>query len=662
LELQELQIFAVVGVENRQLAPNFLPCTDIGIQNSMSTEKKETMGFQSEAKQLLHLMIHSLYSNKEIFLRELVSNANDAIDKLRFEALSDGKIMPEGTEFGIRIDIDEETKSVTVSDNGIGMSKEEAISNLGTIARSGTSQFLDSLTGDQKKDSQLIGQFGVGFYSSFIIADEVVVESRSAKLSSDEAVRWSSRGEAEFDVETIKREEVGTSVTLKLKSSEAEFADGWRLRGIVKKYADHVAVPITMKQVATEEDKEPEDEVVNTAKALWTRSRSEVKEDEYKEFYKAISHDFQDPFSWSHNKVEGKLEYSSLLYIPSKAPFDLWHRDSPRGLKLYVQRVFIMDEAEQFLPLYLRFIRGVVDSNDLPLNVSREILQKDPSIDSMKNALTKRALDMIEKLSSDEEKYHSFWSEFGQVLKEGPAEDFGNKDKIAKLLRFASTESKEEKQNQSLAGYVERMKPEQEKIFYVAAENYHTALNSPHLEIFNQEGIEVLLLHDRIDEWLVGQLQEFDGKAFQDVAKGELDLGSLDKDKDKKKKEEDEKKFSDLVSKVKELLSDKVEDVRLTNRLTDSPACLVVSEDDMGMQMRRVLESAGQAVPESKRIFEVNPSHPLVEKLEKEEDSDRFNNLALVIFDQAKLAEGTQLEEPANYVARLNELLLELVG
>ena len=628
----------------------------------MSTEKKETMGFQSEAKQLLHLMIHSLYSNKEIFLRELVSNANDAIDKLRFEALSDGKIMPEGTEFGIRIDIDDETKSVTVSDNGIGMSKEEAISNLGTIARSGTSQFLDSLTGDQKKDSQLIGQFGVGFYSSFIIADEVVVESRSAKLSSDEAVRWSSKGEAEFDVETIKREEVGTSVTLKLKSSEAEFADGWRLRGIVKKYADHVAVPITMQQVATEEDKEPEDEVVNTAKALWTRSRSEVKEDEYKEFYKAISHDFQDPFSWSHNKVEGKLEYSSLLYIPSKAPFDLWHRDSPRGLKLYVHRVFIMDEAEQFLPLYLRFIRGVVDSNDLPLNVSREILQKDPSIDSMKNALTKRALDMIEKLSSDEEKYHSFWSEFGQVLKEGPAEDFGNKDKIAKLLRFASTESKEEKQNQSLAGYVERMKPEQEKIFYVAAENYHTALNSPHLEIFNQEGIEVLLLHDRIDEWLVGQLQEFEGKSFQDVAKGELDLGNLDKDEDKKKKEEDEKKFSDLVSKIKELLSDKVEDVRLTNRLTNSPACLVVSEDDMGMQMRRVLESAGQAVPESKRIFEVNPSHPLVAKLEKEEDSDRFNNLALVIFDQAKLAEGTQLEEPANYVARLNELLLELVG
>ena len=628
----------------------------------MSKKKKETMGFQSEAKQLLHLMIHSLYSNKEIFLRELVSNANDAIDKLRFESLSDGELMPADTEFGIRIDIDEESKSVTVSDNGIGMSKEEAISNLGTIARSGTSQFLDSLTGDQKKDSQLIGQFGVGFYSSFIIADEVVVESRSAKLSAGEGVRWSSKGEAEFDVETIKREEVGTSVTLKLKPSEAEFADGWRLRSIVKKYADHVAVPITMKQVTTEEDKEPEDEVVNTAKALWTRSRSEVKADEYKEFYKAISHDFQDPLSWSHNRVEGKLEYSSLLYIPSKAPFDLWHRDSPRGLKLYVQRVFIMDEAEQFLPLYLRFLRGVVDSNDLPLNVSREILQKDPSIDSMKNALTKRALDMIEKLSSDEEKYQSFWNEFGQVLKEGPAEDFANKDKIAKLLRFASTETKEEKQNQSLSGYVERMKPEQEKIFYVAAENYHTALNSPHLEIFNQEGIEVLLLHDRIDEWLVGQLQEFDGKSFQDVAKGELDLGKLDKDEDKKRKEEDEKKFSDLVSKIKELLSDKVEDVRLTNRLTNSPACLVVSEDDMGMQMRRVLESAGQAVPESKRIFEVNPSHPLVEKLEKEEDPARFNNLALVIFDQAKLAEGTQLEEPANYVTRLNELLLELVG
>ncbi|MBA59588.1 MAG: molecular chaperone HtpG [Gammaproteobacteria bacterium] len=626
----------------------------------MSVDKKETMGFQSEAKQLLHLMIHSLYSNKEIFLRELVSNANDAIDKLRFESLADETIVPEGTDFGIRIDIDEESKTITVSDNGIGMSREEAVSNLGTIARSGTSQFLAALTGDQKKDSQLIGQFGVGFYSSFIIAQEVVVESRSAKLSPEEGVRWSSKGEAEFEVETIKREAIGTSVTLKLKADESEFADGWRLRGIIKKYADHVAVPITMKQVATEEDKVPEDEVVNTAKALWTRSRNDISDEEYSEFYKAVSHDFQDPMSWSHNKVEGKLDYTTLLYIPAKAPFDLWHRDSPRGLKLYVQRVFIMDEAEQFLPLYLRFLRGVVDSNDLPLNVSRELLQKDPSIDSMKSALTKRGLDMIEKLSSDDEKYQSFWDEFGQVLKEGPAEDFGNKDKIAKLLRFATTETGEEKQNQSLSKYIERMKPEQDKIFYVAAENYHTALNSPHLEVFNKNGIEVLLLHDRIDEWLVGQLNEYEGKPFQDVAKGELDLGNLDGEKDDKQKEENEKKLSGLISKVKDLLEDQVEEVRITTRLTDSPACLVVAEDDMGIQMRRVLESAGQALPETKRIFEINPTHPLVERLDQESDSDRFESLALVIFDQAKLAEGSQLDEPANYVSRLNELLLEL--
>ena len=626
----------------------------------MSVDKKETMGFQSEAKQLLHLMIHSLYSNKEIFLRELVSNANDAIDKLRFESLADETIVPEGTDFGIRIDIDEESKTITVSDNGIGMSREEAVSNLGTIARSGTSQFLAALTGDQKKDSQLIGQFGVGFYSSFIIAQEVVVESRSAKLSPEEGVRWSSKGEAEFEVETIKREAIGTSVTLKLKADESEFADGWRLRGIIKKYADHVAVPITMKQVATEEDKVPEDEVVNTAKALWTRSRNDISDEEYSEFYKAVSHDFQDPMSWSHNKVEGKLDYTTLLYIPAKAPFDLWHRDSPRGLKLYVQRVFIMDEAEQFLPLYLRFLRGVVDSNDLPLNVSRELLQKDPSIDSMKSALTKRGLDMIEKLSSDDEKYQSFWNEFGQVLKEGPAEDFGNKDKIAKLLRFATTETGEEKQNQSLSKYIERMKPEQDKIFYVAAENYHTALNSPHLEVFNKNGIEVLLLHDRIDEWLVGQLNEYEGKPFQDVAKGELDLGNLDGEKDDKQKEENEKKLSGLISKVKDLLEDQVEEVRITTRLTDSPACLVVAEDDMGIQMRRVLESAGQALPETKRIFEINPTHPLVERLDQESDSDRFESLALVIFDQAKLAEGSQLDEPANYVSRLNELLLEL--
>jgi molecular chaperone HtpG len=626
----------------------------------MTTAQKETLGFQSEAKQLLHLMIHSLYSNKEIFLRELVSNANDAIDKLRFESLSNTELASVSEELRIRIDVDEDAKTVTITDNGIGMTRDEAISHLGTIAKSGTAQFLDSLTGDQQQDSQLIGQFGVGFYSTFIVADKVVVESRSAKAAKDEAVRWTSEGEAEFEVETIEREEAGTSVTVHLKPDEAEFADGWRIRNIVKKYADHVSVPVVMKQMATEEDKEPEDEVVNSAKALWTRSRSDVSEDEYKEFYKLVSHDFQDPLKWSHNRVEGKLDYTSLLYIPSKASFDLYQRESPRGVKLYVQRVFIMDDAEQFLPLYLRFIRGIVDSNDLSLNVSREILQKDPAIDSMRSALTKRSLDMIEKLANDEEKYQVFWDEFGQVLKEGPAEDFGNREKVAGLLRFATTESTSATQNQSLKAYIERMQPEQDKVYYVAAENYHMAANSPHLEIFRKKGLEVILFHDRIDEWLVSHLAEFDGKQFQDVAKGELDLGDLQDTEEKQHQEETEKEFKGLVEKISKLLEENVEEVRMTHRLTESPACLVVSEDDMGMQMRRVLESAGQAVPENKRIFELNPDHPLVQKLNDESDSDRFNDLARVLYDQAQLAEGSQLNEPATYVARLNKLILEL--
>ncbi len=626
----------------------------------MTTAQKETLGFQSEAKQLMQLMIHSLYSNKEIFLRELISNANDAIDKLRFESLSNSELAAVSEELRIRIDVDEDSKTVTITDNGIGMTRDEAISHLGTIAKSGTAQFLDSLTGDQKQDSQLIGQFGVGFYSTFIVADKVVVESRSVKAAKDEAVRWTSAGEAEFEVETIEREEAGTSVTLYLKSEETEFADGWRLRNIVKKYADHVSVPVVMKQMATEEDKEPEDEVVNSAKALWTRSRSDVSEDEYKEFYKLVSHDFLDPLKWSHNKVEGKLDYTSLLYIPSKASFDLYQRESPRGVKLYVQRVFIMDDAEQFLPLYLRFIRGIVDSNDLSLNVSREILQKDPAIDSMRSALTKRSLDMIAKLAEDEEQYQAFWNEFGQVLKEGPAEDFGNREKIAGLLRFATTESGSKTQNQSLKAYIERMKPEQDKVYYVAAENYHMAANSPHLEIFRKKGLEVVLLHDRIDEWLVSHLAEFDGKQFQDVAKGELDLGDMEDTEEKQHQEETEKEFKGLVEKIAKLLEENVEEVRMTHRLTESPACLVVSEDDMGMQMRRVLESAGQAVPEKKRIFELNPDHPLVQKLNDEPDSDRFNDLTRVLYDQAQLAEGSQLDEPATYVTRLNKLLLEL--
>ena len=628
----------------------------------MTAAQKETLGFQSEAKQLLHLMIHSLYSNKEIFLRELVSNANDAIDKLRFKALSDPGLAEDGAELAIQIDVDEENGTVTVTDNGIGMSREDAIAHLGTIAKSGTAQFLDSLTGDEKKDAQLIGQFGVGFYSSFIVADRVVVESRAAGAPAEEGVRWTSSGEAEFEVETITREQPGTSVTLHLKSEEKEFANDWRLRSIIKKYADHVSVPVNMKKPVGDENEDAavEYETVNTAKALWTRPRSEVSEDEYKEFYKLVSHDFEDPMSWSHNKVEGKFDYTSLLYLPARAPFDLWQRETPRGLKLYVQRVFIMDEAEQFLPLYLRFIRGVVDSADLSLNVSREILQKDPVIDSMRTALTKRALDMIEKLSADEEQYQKFWDEFGQVLKEGPAEDFANKEKIAGLLRFATTASEGSTQNQSLAQYVERMQEGQDKIYYVAAENYHTAANSPHLEIFRKKGIEVLLLHDRIDEWLVSHLSEFDGKQFQDVARGDLDLGDMENEDEKAHNEEVEKNFEKLVSRVKDLLSEEVEAVKVTHRLTDSPACLVVSEDDMGMQMRRILQSAGQAVPENKRIFEINPDHPLVQKLDAEQDEERFSDLALVLYDQAKLAEGTQLEEPASYVGRLNKLLLEL--
>ena len=572
----------------------------------MTTAQKETLGFQSEAKQLLHLMIHSLYSNKEIFLRELVSNANDAIDKLRFESLSNTELASVTEELRIRIDVDGDAKTVTITDNGIGMTREEAISHLGTIAKSGTAQFLDSLTGDQKQDSQLIGQFGVGFYSTFIVADKVVVESRSAKAAKDEAVRWTSEGEAEFEVETIAREEAGTSVTLHLKPDEAEFADGWRIRNIVKKYADHVSVPVVMKQMATEEDKEPEDEVVNSAKALWTRSRSDVSEDEYKEFYKLVSHDFQDPLRWSHNRVEGKLDYTSLLYIPSKASFDLYQRESPRGVKLYVQRVFIMDDAEQFLPLYLRFIRGIVDSNDLSLNVSREILQKDPAIDSMRSALTKRSLDMIEKLADDEEKYQVFWDEFGQVLKEGPAEDFGNREKVAGLLRFATTESASATQNQSLKAYIERMKPEQDKVYYVAAENYHMAANSPHLEIFRKKGLEVILFHDRIDEWLVSHLAEFDGKQFQDVAKGELDLGDLQDTEEKQHQEETEEEFKGLVEKISKLLEENVEEVRMTHRLT-APAPPFFCMTRCAILSTSSLESAGQAAQPTAFITSSSP-------------------------------------------------------
>ena len=633
-----------------------------------SAQNKETMGFQTEAKQLLHLMIHSLYSNKEIFLRELISNASDAIDKVRFQSLSNPDLVGEDVNYNIRVDLDKDASTVTITDNGIGMSRDDAIANLGTIAKSGTSQFFDSLTGDQQKDAQLIGQFGVGFYSSFIVADNVVVESRSAAQAPEDGVRWSSAGEGDFEVETITREDRGTSIILHIKPEEEEFLDSWRVRSVIKKYADHISVPVIMKGEAMppaegEEAQEPEDETVNTAKALWTRSRSDVSDDEYHEFYKHVSHDYQEPLVWSHNKVEGKLDYTSLVYIPSKAPFDMWQREAPRGLKLYVQRVFIMDEAEQFLPLYLRFVKGIVDSNDLSLNVSREILQKDPAIDSMRSALTKRVLDSLEKLAkNDSEKYQSFWSEFGQVMKEGPAEDQNNKEKVANLLRFATTQGDSEVQDQSLQDYIARMKEGQDKIYYVAADNYSTAKNSPHLEVFKQKDIEVLLLSDRIDEWLMSHLMEHEGKQLQDVTKGSLDLGDLEDEEEKQEQEKIEEDFKELVERIKDVVGEKVEEVRITHRLTDSPACLVVNDDEMGMQMRRILESAGQEVPATKRIFELNPKHPLVEKLKAEQDSERFSDLTLVLFDQSMLAEGGQLDEPSSYVQRLNNLLLELSG
>ncbi len=625
--------------------------------------RKETRGFQTEAKQLLHLMIHSLYSNKEIFLRELISNASDAADKLRFEAVSNGDLYEGDAELKIRISFDKEAKTITISDNGIGMSRDEVIDNLGTIAKSGTAQFLQKLSGDQKKDSQLIGQFGVGFYSAFIVADKVVVTTRRAGTPASEAVRWECTGEAEFTVETVEKASRGMQVELHLKEDALEFADGWRLRNIIKKYSDHIAIPVVMLKEQYEEDKKDviEDEVVNTATALWTRSRSEVTEEEYKEFYKHVSHDYTEPLSWSHNRVEGNLDYTSLLFIPAKAPFDLYNRDASRGLKLYVQRTFIMDDAEQFLPLYLRFIKGVVDSNDLSLNVSREILQKDPNIDAMRSALTKRVLDMLSKMATGEtDKYSRFWKEFGQVLKEGPAEDFTNREKIAKLLRFASTHADTEEQLQSLDDYIARMKEGQEKIYFTVAENYNTAKSSPHLEVFRKKGIEVLLLSDRVDEWLMSHLFEYEGKSFQDVGKGQLDLGKLDSEEEKQAQEKIAEAKKPLLDRVKAALGSEVSEVRITHRLTDSPACVVVGEHDMGAQMRRILEAAGQKAPDSKPIFELNPEHPLVVKLEAESNENRFSDLAHILFDQANLAEGAQLQNPAAYVQRLNKLLLEL--
>ena len=632
----------------------------------MSVEtQKETLGFQTEVKQLLHLMIHSLYSNKEIFLRELISNASDAVDKLRFEALAKPELLEGGADLKIRVSFDKDAKTVTLEDNGIGMSREDAITHLGTIAKSGTADFMKNLSGDQKKDSHLIGQFGVGFYSAFIVADKVEVFSRRAGLAAGEGVHWSSKGEGEFEIATIDKADRGTRIVLHLKDGEDEFADGWRLRNIIKKYSDHIALPIELpkEQAAAEGEEAPaqEWEVVNRASALWTRPRTEVKDEEYQEFYKHIAHDYENPLSWSHNKVEGKLEYSSLLYVPARAPFDLYQREAPKGLKLYVQRVFVMDQAESFLPLYLRFIKGVVDSNDLSLNVSREILQKDPIIDSMKSALTKRVLDMLEKLAKNEpEQYKGFWKNFGQVMKEGPAEDFANKEKIAGLLRFASTQGEDGEQVVSLAEYLARAKEGQDKIYYLTGETYAQVKNSPHLEVFRKKGIEVLLLTDRIDEWLMSYLNEFDGKSFVDVARGDLDLGNLDSEEEKKEAEEVAKSKEGLVERIKASLGEAVSEVRVSHRLTDSPAILAIGEQDLGMQMRQILEASGQKVPDSKPIFEFNPAHPLIEKLDGEQSEERFGDLSHILFDQAALAAGDSLKDPAAYVRRLNKLLVEL--
>ena len=623
------------------------------------TPDKQTLGFQTEVSKLLHLMIHSLYSNPEIFLRELVSNASDAADKLRFEALSDGSLLADDPELGIWIEVDDKAKTLTLRDNGIGMSRDEVVQNLGTIARSGTAEFIKNLSGDQKQDSQLIGQFGVGFYSAFVVADRVSLVTRRAGLPADQAVRWESEGTGEFTVENVSEARRGTAITLHLRENAHEFADSWRVRSVINKYAEHIALPVHLRAPAEKDGEEAAWEVVNQAKALWTRPRSEVKDDEYQAFYKHIAHDFSDPLAWSHNKVEGKLEYTSLLYVPGRAPFDLYQRDGARGLKLYVQRVFIRDDAEQFMPLYLRFIKGVVDSSDLPLNVSRELLQSSEVIDTMKSALTKRALDMIAKLADDPEKYATFHAAFGQVLKEGVAEDHANQAKVAKLLRFASSTTGEGAQTVSLDDYISRFKEGQDTIYYLTADNYATASQSPHLELFRKQGVEVLLLTERIDEWMMSYLTEYEGRKFQHIGKGQVDLSKIAgaEAAAPEVSAEDTKQAEAVVDRLKKALGERVKDVRTTNRLSESPTCLVLDAFDPGFQMRQLMEAAGQKLPEVKPILEINAGHRLVASLATETDDARFSDLALVLLDQAALAEGAQLDDPAAYVRRVQRLL-----
>ncbi len=623
----------------------------------------ETRGFETEVNQLLDLMIHSLYSNKEIFLRELISNASDACDRLRFTAISDAGLYEEDIELKIKISYDKDKRSITISDNGIGMTREEVIDHIGTIAKSGTRAFLDSITGDEKNDAKLIGQFGVGFYSSFIVAEEVTLRTRKAGTEKDQGVEWVSQGKGEYSIASVEKAGRGTEITLKLREGEDEFLNDWKLRSIITAYSDHIDFPVVMdKSVEPEEEGGEtviEEEMVNQASALWTRARSEIKEEEYREFYKHVAHDFEDPIDWSHNRVEGTNEYTSLLYIPARAPFDLYDRESRSGIKLYVQRVFIMEDAEKLMPRYLRFVRGVIDSNDLPLNVSREILQGSKVIDSIRSGSVKKVLGMLEKIvKNDPEKYQKFWKEFGRVLKEGPAEDFANREAIAKLLRFATTHTDDEEQNVSLDDYIGRMQEGQDKIYYIAADSHAAAKNSPHLEIFRKKGIEVLLLSDRVDEWLTAHLMEYEDKKLQSVAKGELDL---DNDETSEKELEKKAKSAEkLLKRMKDALKEQASDVRVTNRLTDSPACIVLNEQDMAMHMQRILKEAGHELPSTLPILEINPDHPIVKKLDTEKSKKKFADWSSILFDQALLAEGGQLDDPAGFVAKLNKMLVTI--
>ena len=624
--------------------------------------QKETLSFQTEVKQLLNLMIHSLYSNKEIFVRELISNASDACDKLRFEAIKDAALFEDDSDLKLTIDIDKEAKTISIADNGIGMNRQEVIDNIGTIANSGTKKFLDSLSGDQSKDAKMIGQFGVGFYSSFIVADKVTVETRRAGEAADQGVRWESSGEGEFSLENIEVEKRGTKIVLHIRESEAEFLEDMRLRTVVNRYSDHIEMPISMYKLDDKGEKTDELEAVNKASAIWKRGKSDITDEEYIEFYKSVAHDFDDPLHWLHNQVEGTQSYTTLLYIPKRAPFDLYEREKQHGVKLYVKRVFIMDDAEQLMPTYLRFVKGVVDSDDLPLNVSREILQKNKQIEAIKTGSVKKVLTALSKISKDDkEKYATFWTEFGNVLKEGMAEDFANNDKIAKLLRFASSNNDSDIQNVSLADYLGRMKEGQDKIYYITAESYTAAKNSPHLEFFKKKGIEVLLMFDRVDEWMMSYFNEFEEKKLVSVAKGELDLGELEDKEDKKKAKKVEKEFKDLVAKIKDALEGKVKEVRVSHRLTDSPACLVVEEQDMAVSMQKILQQAGHNVPTVDPILEINPEHPLIKVLEDDSKVEQFNDLSLTLFEQAMLSEGGQLEDPAGFVTRMNKLLIQFV-